>query len=149
MFLGRALRAMTHRSLARLLLVLAGIPIPAAVSHAQAAAGSPTRVVTPLAGDRRVAGLFAERIRFLPGDRGRPHTHSGNLHVTIVRGRIFLNWGTRFDTTGARLLSAGDFVVLPAGRAHFEWVDEPAEIHVQGIGPVSTAYVDTLAKDVR
>jgi quercetin dioxygenase-like cupin family protein len=149
MFLERALRAMTHRSLVRVLLVLAGIPIPAALSHAQAAPGSPTRVVTPLAGDRRVAGLFAERIRFLPGDRGRPHTHSGDLHVTIVRGRIFLNWGTRFDTTGARSLSDGDFVVLPAGRAHFEWVDEPAEIHVQGIGPVSTAYVDSLAKDVR
>jgi quercetin dioxygenase-like cupin family protein len=103
-------------------------------------------VVTPLAGDRRLAELFAERIRFLPGDRGRPHTHSGELHVTIVRGRIFLNWGTRFDTTGARALGPGDFVVLPAGRAHFEWVDEPAEIHVQGVGPVSTEYVDSLPK---
>jgi quercetin dioxygenase-like cupin family protein len=133
----------------RLLLLLAGVPIPAAMSHAQAAPGSPTRVVTPLAGDRRLAGLFAERIRFLPGDRGRPHTHSGELHVTVVRGRIFVNWGTRFDTTGARLLSSGDFMVLPAGRAHFEWVDEPTEIHVQGVGPVSTTYVDSLAKDVR
>lgn len=140
---------MSHRSRARLFLLLAGIPIPAAVSHAQAPPTSPTRVVIPLAGDRRLAGLFAERIRFLPGDRGRPHTHSGELHVTVVRGRIFLNWGTRFDTTGARLLAPGDFVVLPAGRAHFEWVDQPAEIHVQGMGPVSTEYVDSVAKDVR
>jgi len=129
--------------------MLAGIPVPVAVSHAQAVPASPTRVTIPLAGDRRVAGLFAERIRFLPGDRGRPHTHSGELHVTVVRGRVFLNWGTRFDTTGARLLAPGDFVVLPAGRAHFEWVDEPTEIHVQGVGPVSTAYVDSLAQDVR
>lgn len=140
---------MSHRSRARLILILAGIPVPAVVSHAQAAPASPTRVTIPLAGDRRLAGLFAERIRFLPGDHGSPHTHSGELHVTVVRGRIFLNWGTRFDTTGARLLAPGDFVVLPAGRAHFEWVDEPTEIHVQGMGPVSTEYVDSLAKDVR
>jgi hypothetical protein len=59
-----------------------------------------------------------------------------------VRGRIYLNWGIRFDTSGARALAAGDFVVLPAGRAHFEWADEPTEIHVQGVGPVSTEYVD-------
>jgi quercetin dioxygenase-like cupin family protein len=129
--------------------MLAGIPIPAAVSHAQAAPASAARVVTPLAGDRRQAGLFAERIRFLPGDRGRPHRHSGELHVTVVRGRIFVNWGTRFDTTGARVLLSGDFMVLPPGRAHFEWVDQPTEIHVQGVGPVSTEYVDSPARDVR
>ena len=117
---------------------------PAAASQAQAPPASPTRILTPLAGDRRMAGLFAERIRFLPGDRGRSHVHSGELHVTVVRGRIFLNWGTRFDTTGARALEAGDFVVLPAGRAHFEWVDEPTEIHVQGVGPVATEYRDSL-----
>jgi hypothetical protein len=47
------------------------------------------------------------------------------------------------------LLAPGDFVVLPAGRAHSEWVDQPTEIHVQGVEPISTAYVDSLAKDVR
>jgi quercetin dioxygenase-like cupin family protein len=140
---------MSTRSRASFILIVAGILIPAAASHAQAAPASPTRIITPLAGDRRMAGLFAERIRFLPGDRGSPHVHSGDLHVTVVRGRIFLNWGTRFDTIGARALAPGDFVVLPAGRAHFEWVDEPTEIHVQGVGPVSTTYVDSLAKDVR
>jgi quercetin dioxygenase-like cupin family protein len=140
---------MSTRSLGSLVLIAAGIVTPAAVAHAQAAPAPATRVVTPLAGDRRLAGLFAERIRFLPGDRGRLHRHGGELHVTVVRGLIYLNWGTRFDTTGARLLSSGDFMVLPAGRAHFEWVDEPTEIHVQGVGPVSTAYVDSLAKDVR
>ena len=137
---------MSLRFRARLIVVLAGVPIPAAASHAQAAPVSPTRIITPLAGDRRAAGLFAERITFLPGDRGRPHVHSGELHVTVVRGRIFLNWGTRFDTTGARPLTPGDFVVLPARRPHFEWVDERTEIHVQGVGPVSTQYVDSLPK---
>jgi quercetin dioxygenase-like cupin family protein len=123
--------------------------MPVVAARAQAAPASPTRIMTPLAGDRRVAGLFAERIRFLPGDRGRPHVHSGELHVTVVSGRIFVNWGTRFDTTGARALAAGDFVVLPAGRPHFEWVVEGAEIHVQGVGPVSTDYLDSLPKSGR
>ena len=31
-------------------------------------------------------------------------------------------------------------------RPHFEWVDEPAEIYVQGMGPVSTDYLDSLPK---
>jgi PQQ-dependent dehydrogenase (methanol/ethanol family) len=106
----------------------------------------PARVVTTLAGDRRVPGLFAERIRFHSGDRGRPHRHSGDLHVTILRGRTFLGWGTRFDTAGARVLGPGDFVVLPAGRPHFEWVEEDAEIQVQGVGPVSTEYLDSLPR---
>jgi quercetin dioxygenase-like cupin family protein len=135
---------MSTGSRASSILILAGILIPVATWNAQNVPASPPRVITALAGDRRLAGLFAERIRFLPGDRGRPHTHSSELHVTIIRGRIFLNWGTQFDTTGARAFAPGDFVVLPAGRPHFEWVNEPAEIHVQGVGPVSTEYVDSL-----
>jgi uncharacterized RmlC-like cupin family protein len=123
------------------LLIPAGLLLPAALS-AQAAPSAPTRVVTALAGDRRVAGLFAERIRFLPGDRGKPHVHSGDFHVTIVSGLIYVNWGTRFDTVGARAMKPGDFMVLPAGRPHFEWTDTPTEIHVQGVGPVTTEYVD-------
>ena len=105
---------------------------------AQDVLAAPTRVTVPLAGDRAKSGLFAERIKFAPGDRGRPHTHSTDLHVTVLRGRIFLNWGTRFDTAGARAMTAGDFVVLPAGKAHFEWTDEETEIHVEGVGPVTT-----------
>jgi quercetin dioxygenase-like cupin family protein len=132
------------RSRASLILAVASMLFPGAASQAQARPASPTRIITPLAGDRRMAGLFAERVRFLPGDRGIPHVHSGELHVTVVQGRIFLNWGTRFDTTGARALAPGDFVVLPAGRAHFEWVHEPTEIHVQGVGPVATEYLDSL-----
>ncbi len=130
-------------------LVLAAVWVPAVVADAQVAPASPTRVTVPLAGDRGQEGLFAERIRFLRGDRGRPHRHSGELHVTIVRGRLFFNWGTRFATTGARSLVPGDFLVLPAGRAHFEWANEPAEIHVEGVGPVATTYVDSLGGDVR
>jgi uncharacterized RmlC-like cupin family protein len=124
------------------LLIPAGLLLSAAAS-AQAAP-APTRVVTALAGDRRVAGLFAERIRFLAGERGRPHTHSAELHVTIVSGLIYVNWGTRFDTTGARAMKPGDFMVLPAGRPHFEWTDTRAEVHVQGVGPVTTEYLDSV-----
>lgn len=140
---------MSRRFRAGLILLLAGTPVTPAAALVQAAPASPTRVTRPLAGDRRVAGLFAERIRFLAGDRGRPHTHSGDLHVTVVRGALFFNWGTRFDTSGARVLVPGDFMVLPAGRAHFEWVSQPTEIHVQGVGPVSTTYLDSLPVDVR
>lgn len=140
---------MSTRFRVHLLLSLAGVLMPATALHGQAAPQSPTRIVTPLAGDRRTTGLFAERIRFLPGDRGRPHIHSGQLHVTVVRGRIFLNWGTRFDTSGARAMVAGDFVVLPAGKPHFEWADEPVEIQVQGVGPVTTEYLDSVPKPGR
>jgi quercetin dioxygenase-like cupin family protein len=122
-----------------------GLVLHAATAQAQSPSAAPSRVTSMLAGDRRVAGLFAERIRFLPGDRGRPHVHSGDLHVTGVQGRLLFNWGERFDTAGARALVSGDFLVVPAGRAHFEWVNEPAEIHVQGVGPVTTKYLDTLA----
>jgi quercetin dioxygenase-like cupin family protein len=132
---------MSLRSGAIGLLIPAGLILPAALS-AQTAPAAGTRVVTALAGDRRVAGLFAERIRFLPGDRGKPHVHSGDLHVTIVSGLIYVNWGTRFDTAGAQAMKRGDFMVLPAGRAHFEWTDTPTEIHVQGVGPVTTEYLD-------
>jgi uncharacterized RmlC-like cupin family protein len=127
----------------RVLVTLAGLLLPAALS-AQAAPAAPTRVVTALAGDRRAAGLFAERIRFLAGDRGKPHIHSADLHVTILSGLIYVNWGTRFDTTGARAMKPGDFMVLPAGRPHFEWTERPTEIHVQGVGPVTTVYVDSI-----
>jgi quercetin dioxygenase-like cupin family protein len=123
---------------------LVGLVLPATTARAQDPSPAPSRVTNMLAGDRRVAGLFAERIQFFPGDRGRPHVHSGDLHVTGIQGRLFFNWGERFDTVGALALVAGDFLVIPAGRAHFEWVNEPAEVHVQGMGPVTTKYLDTL-----
>jgi quercetin dioxygenase-like cupin family protein len=44
------------------------------------------------------------------------------------------------------ILRPGDFVVLPAGRPHFEWVEEESEIHVQGVGPVSTECLDSLSR---
>jgi quercetin dioxygenase-like cupin family protein len=137
---------MNTRSLANCTVILAGLLIPAATLNGQAAPAAPTRFVTPLAGDRRQAGLLAERIRFLAGDRGRPHTRSVELHVTVVSGLIFVNRGTRFDTTEARALKPGDFMVLPSGRAHFEWTDTATEIHVQGVGPMTTEYLDSVPK---
>lgn len=65
---------MSTRSGVNLSFILPGILTPAASSHAQAAPTSPTRIVTPHAGDRQLAGLFAERIRFLRGDRAAAPT---------------------------------------------------------------------------
>jgi quercetin dioxygenase-like cupin family protein len=71
-----------------------------------------------------------------------PHVHSADAHVTVVRGALHLGFGTRLDTAVARVLRAGESIVVPGGAAHFDGSDEDTVIVGTAIGPWWTRYVD-------
>lgn len=140
------------------LVVLAGT-IPFGRVHAQQPAtadtgnapwvttpGAPGRANQALVGDRRVAGVFIERVKFPKGFRGPPHTHTITGYVTILKGELTVGFGAKVDSGRVYRVRAGGFIVLPAGVPHFEWFDEDTIEHVVGVGPMSTSMVDTLGR---
>jgi mannose-6-phosphate isomerase-like protein (cupin superfamily) len=53
----------------------------------------------------------------------KPHTHTQQAHVVVVKGSIKLGYGTKMDPSKTMELKAGQFFIVRAGEAHFEGSD--------------------------
>jgi quercetin dioxygenase-like cupin family protein len=96
-----------------------------------------------LAGRRDAPGeAFAYAFAIPAGFWDPPHVHSADAHVTVVRGALRLGFGIRLDTAAARVLRAGESIVVPGGAAHFDGSDEDTVIVGTAVGPWWTRYVD-------
>lgn len=92
-----------------------------------------------LVGRRELPGLFVERSIFPSGYRSNPHTHPGNLNITVISG--VLNLAFTGDPDSAAIATAfgpGSFVIIRAHQAHFEWFTETTVMDITGIGPMQT-----------
>ncbi len=77
-----------------------------------------------LDGDRDRPGQPFTYAFYMPGGVWvKPHTHTQQAHVTVVKGSIRIGWGKVFDKTKTHLLHAGDTFIVRAGEAHFEGSD--------------------------
>jgi hypothetical protein len=52
---------------------------------------------------REMPGLFVERSYFPPGYKSNPHTHQGDLNITVITGSINLVLNNNPDSTAAYL----------------------------------------------
>jgi quercetin dioxygenase-like cupin family protein len=78
-----------------------------------------------LDGNREEAGKPFTYAFWMPGGVWvKPHTHTQQAHVVVVKGSIRLGYGSRMDKAATVLLKAGDYFVVRAGEAHFEGSDE-------------------------
>src|SRR6185503_2420528 len=69
---------------------------------------------------RQLPGLFVERSVFPPGYRSNPHTHPGNLHITVISGIFNLALTNNPDAAAiAKPYGPGSFVIIPANQPHF------------------------------
>jgi quercetin dioxygenase-like cupin family protein len=88
---------------------------------------------------RELPGLFVERSYFPPGYRSNPHTHPGNLNITVIKGSFNIVFNHDPDsTTIAKAYGPGSFVIIPADQPHFEWFTENTVMDITGIGPLKT-----------
>lgn len=108
----------------------------------------PRRANQKLVGDRAKPGVFIERVKFPRGFSAPPHVHSIDGYVTILSGTFTVGFGTRVDSSQVIRVRAGGFIVLPANVPHYEWFDEDTIEHVVGVGPMTTALVDTAGKPI-
>lgn len=88
---------------------------------------------------RELPGLFVERSIFPPAYRSNPHTHNGDLNMTVISGSINLVTGANLDSaSNAHVYGPGSFIIIPANQPHFEWFTETTMIDITGIGPLNT-----------
>lgn len=89
---------------------------------------------------REKPGLFVERAIFPPGYKSNPHTHPGNLNITVISGSFNLALSGHPDSTAvAKVYGPGSFVIIPANQPHFEWFTERSVMDITGIGPLTTS----------
>lgn len=89
---------------------------------------------------RENPGLFVERAIFPPGYKSNPHTHPGNLNITVISGSINLVLSGNPDSAAvAKVYGPGSFVIIPANQPHFEWFTERSVMDITGIGPLTTS----------
>jgi quercetin dioxygenase-like cupin family protein len=92
-----------------------------------------------LVGRREEPGLFVERSIFPPSYRSNPHTHPGNMNITVISGVLNLAFTGNPDSAAvAKIYGPGSFVIIPANEPHFEWFTETTVMDITGIGPLQT-----------
>ncbi len=88
---------------------------------------------------RENPGFFVERAIFPPGYKSNPHTHPGNLNITVITGSINLVLSGNPDSAAiAKVYGPGSFVIIPANQPHFEWFTERSVMDITGVGPITT-----------
>ncbi len=77
-----------------------------------------------LDGNRDEAGKPFTYAFWMPGGVWvKPHTHTQQAHVVVVKGNIKLGYGTKMDKAKTMELKAGQFFIVRGGEAHFEGSD--------------------------
>jgi quercetin dioxygenase-like cupin family protein len=88
---------------------------------------------------RELPGLFVERSFFPPGYRSNPHSHNGNLNITVISGSFNLVFTNNSDSAVVtNVYGPGSFIIIPARQVHFEWFTENTLMDITGIGPLTT-----------
>jgi mannose-6-phosphate isomerase-like protein (cupin superfamily) len=103
-------------------------------------------IIQVLAGDPDQAGHSAVRITFPVGFHTDPHHHGVDLAARVRKGRLIMGWGTRFDTTQVVTFEPGSSTIIPAGKDHYDWFPEGAEVEYASEGPWQTVLVDSAGK---
>ena len=88
---------------------------------------------------RELPGLFVERSYFPPGYRSNPHSHNGDLNITVISGSFNLVFTNNNDSVVmTKVYGPGSFIIIPARQVHFEWFTEKTLMDITGIGPLNT-----------
>jgi len=95
-----------------------------------------------LLGSPAKAGPFVLRLKFPAGYAVPPHRHSKDELLTVIAGGFGVAAGEKLDRTASPFLPPASFVHLPAGMAHYAWVETETVVQINGVGPFDVTYVD-------
>jgi quercetin dioxygenase-like cupin family protein len=105
------------------------------------AAGTNEQAV--LFGDPSKPGPYVIRIKWLPGNMSRPHTHSTDRFFVVISGTWWVGSGTKFDPDSTVPAKPGSYVIHHANQPHYDGAKgEEAVIQVFGNGPMTTEQVE-------
>ncbi len=96
-----------------------------------------------LHGDPQSEGLYIQRNKFPPGTFSAPHHHDQDRFVTVISGVWFTGIGPSGDRDDTVPLSAGSYMMHPAGGVHYDGaIDVEVIVEIRGMGPVRTIFVE-------
>jgi quercetin dioxygenase-like cupin family protein len=98
--------------------------------------------MTVLNGDPGQAGPFTVRLKAPAGYKIMPHTHPTAERLTIISGSFKVGMGEKFDESSMQVMTAGSYVVLPAGMAHFAKGARASIVQIDSEGPFQINYVN-------
>jgi hypothetical protein len=94
-------------------------------------------------GDSSQPGVYVVRVRFDPWTMTTPHYHSQDRIVAVIKGPWYAGTDAQFDPDNATPISAGGFMLHPAGGVHFDGAKEQqAIVQITGNGPATTTFLD-------
>lgn len=88
------------------------------------------------------SGGYTIRASRPDGHMERPHRHDSDEHITVTSGILHVGIGDSPDRVGARSYRAGDYLVIPAGTAHYSWTEGAVLVDVHWNGAAAPSYVD-------
>ncbi len=100
-------------------------------------------VVRAVTGDPGRAGRFVARITFPRGFHSEPHYHNVDVTGRVLRGRLLMGTGARFDTIRVVPFERRGSKVVRAREIHFDWWPDGGELEIEGEGPLETIVVDS------
>jgi quercetin dioxygenase-like cupin family protein len=113
------------------------IVAPADLKWVKNAAGTQEQAV--LFGDPAKPGPYVIRLKWLPGNMSRPHSHSTDRFFVVISGTWWVGSGTKYDPASTTPVKAGSYVIHYANKPHYDGAkDEEAVIQVWGTGPMTT-----------
>ena len=118
------------------------VPWPAAVAGGTGTSGAAGIETVVLKGDPAKAGLYTMILRIAPNIRIQAHSHRDDRVATVIKGTWYFGYGDRFNEAALKPLEPGSFYTEPPDVAHFAMTKEEVIIHVSGVGPSSTTYID-------
>ena len=91
-------------------------------------------------------GIYVVRNTFPAGVTSRPHFHSEDRYVTVIKGTWWVALGPDaavYDLDSMVPMREGSFVKHPAGGIHYDGAkDEEVIVQIIGMGPVTSTSVD-------
>ena len=97
-------------------------------------------------GDSSKPGMYVTRAKFEAGRFSRPHYHSQERWVTVIKGTWWTGEGDVFDEDNMIPIKEGGLMYHPAGFHHYDGAkDEDVIVQIMGMGPVETTRTEVDA----
>jgi quercetin dioxygenase-like cupin family protein len=90
-----------------------------------------------LVGDPTKSGPSIIRVEMPDGYVNQPHYHSHPEYITVLKGTTMFGLGDTVNKAKATTLSAGSFIMVPAGIHHWSVVKGDTIVQVSGEGPIT------------
>lgn len=98
----------------------------------------------PVFGTPTQTGVYITRNRFAPNVTSRPHYHTSDRWVTVIKGTWYGGKGKVFRPKEMIPMTAGSVMYHPAYFIHFDGSQDGQEtiVQIMGYGPMTTVQVE-------